>query len=267
MGARQRHRAWSWTSSETANVFLSDDARTVPGPRSTPGSVTTLDRRLASDDSPGEDLRRCDRGCVHRAAAWSSRWSKTSVSSHWFRSEAAEGARAGHPAGAPRSCARFRSSSGASRMRTGVRQRPLGRPVVRAIIRSISTPIEAEAPTCSTDCVADGSRSPLSTCPAAPAAGPHRNSGRRHRAAQRGRRRHTSPSSRRSGAVSLAGDAPEGSGSAGDGNARRSRPHHAAVLESAPVAASDSRIDVPLIVGLRVDAVLTRLDPNGLSVS
>ena len=61
------------------------------------------------------------------------------------------------------------------------------------------------------------------------------------------------------------GDAPEGGGFPGT-EKPASKYAPAAAIDASPVVASDSRIVVPSIVGLRVDDALTRLERIGLSV-
>ena len=194
-----------------ANVFLSyareDSARAAI-------IAKALSRRWTvwwgSDDSPGQDLRRCHRGRAQSGGVCGRPVVQDVGVVHWVRSEAAEGARRGILVPAFLEAAKipleFRRVQAANL--TAWNGDPAD-PEFEQFIRSISTLIEAEAPTLppiASRRIAEPAFDTFASLPR-PAAPEH--SGRPHGAAHmRSLASRPSPSLRRSGAVLPGGRRP-----------------------------------------------------------
>ena len=219
---------------EMANVFLSyareDSARAAIIAKALSRRWTVWwDRTIP----PGKTFDDVIEEALDRAACVVVLWSRTSVLSHWVRSEAAEGARRGI------SCRRFSNREDPLEFRR-VQAANLaawngdsGDPEFEQFIRSISTLIEptTDGPPIASPRIAE----PIfDTFESTPEAGRHRNSGSPHSAAHmRSLASRPSPSWRQSGAALPGGRRPGRQQLPGDGNARRSRPHQAAAIERA----------------------------------
>ena len=251
-----------------ANVFLSyareDSARAAIIAKALSRRWTVWwDRTIP----PGKTFDDVIEDALDRAACVVVLWSKTSVLSHWVRSEAAEGARRGILVPAFLEAAKipleFRRLQAANL--TAWNGDPADQEFEQ-FIRSISTLIEAEAPTLPpiASRIAEPAFDTFASLPR-PAAPEQRQATQRRSYAV-------------AGVTTLAIIATIGGGVAWWATPRKAAAppatetpdDHVRTMppqsNAPPVAASDSRIDVPSIVGLRVDAARTQLERIGLSV-
>ena len=252
-----------------ANVFLSyareDSARAAIIAKALSRRWTVWwDRTIP----PGKTFDDVIEDALDRAACVVVLWSRTSVLSHWVRSEAAEGARRGILVPAFLEAAKipleFRRVQAANL--TSWNGDPAD-PEFEQFIRSISTLIEAEAPTrppIASPRIAEPTFDTFASLPR-PAAPEQRQATQRRSYAV-------------AGVTTLAIVATIGGGVAWWATPRKAAAPPATETpddhvrttppesNAPPVAASDPRIDVPSIVGLRMDAARMQLERIGLSV-